>query len=179
MHLSTRYCYRYIFSEIRYYHRSIVGLNGGDKLFQYVSKPSIKKPVPAWTRLANKIKDTELATDFSRAMHLEELRKVYDPEMEIGKLEDELQEEIASALGKTGRHCRAYFSLLEKLQLKYDKESNIDSKRLIASSFNEVRELAMDARRNLIIHRQAAGFTYQNHRIVEQEYPLPSKIPVK
>lgn len=85
-------CYRLISKRTLY--------QGDQKLRDYVSKPPVKKQEAAWTRLAHKIQDLDLKTDFSKEKHLEQLRTVYDPKDAITKLEDELQEEIASSLGK-------------------------------------------------------------------------------
>lgn len=151
---------------------------GDDKLRSYVSKPIPTKPDPTWTRLAHKIKDVELETEFSKNKHLEQLRTVYDPQEAIAKLEDEIQEEIASSLGKTGGKCQLYFTMLKRLAVKYENSTDIPSKNRVALLFNDVRTIARASRRDLIIHRQAAGFTFQNHRIVESEFPLPAKLPI-
>lgn len=171
---ATRVCYLYARAQCRYASDASI-----DKLRKYVSKPeSLSKPVPAYTRLATKIQDTELETNFSNVKHLEQLRTVYNPLDALGKLEEEIAEEIASALGKTGGKCTVYFSMLRKIQLKYEAlPAAHKDKGETARLFNEVRALAREARRDLIIHRQAAGFTFQNHQIVETEFPLPPKLP--
>ena len=68
--------------------------------------------------------------------------------------------------------------MLKRLTTKYEKSADIPSKNRVAVLFNDVRTLARESRRDLIIHRQAAGFTFQNHRIVESEFPLPPKLPI-
>ena len=39
--------------------------------------------------------------------------------------------------------------------------------------YDDMRRIAAKAREDLIIHRQAIGFTYRNQAIVEEEFPLP------
>jgi len=148
-----------------------------DKLRQYTANVPSSKPIPAWNRLANNIKDVDMGTTFSDQKHIEKLRVSFDPCDSISRLEDELMEEMANALGKTGRKCDVLFKLLVKLKIKYDIiDENDSEKNILATHFNEVRRLATDARRDLIIHRQCCGFTWQNHKIIMEEYPLPDKM---
>lgn len=150
-----------------------------EKLLEYTVNVPVSRPAPVWNRLANKIKDVDLETTFSDQNHLEKLRVSHDPCDTISKLEEELVEEMANALGKTGRKCAELFKVLDRLQAKYDGSSMRLEKNVLAVQFNEVRKLAESARRDLIIHRQCCGFTWQNHHIIMKEYPLPPKLEIK
>ena len=96
----------------------------------------------------------------------------------------ELQEEMAVALGKTGDKCVYYFKLLDRAHEEYLIKTDGDEKhcysleeRIVAvQTFNVIRQEADAARRNLIIHRQAIGFYWNNHKIIENQFPLPPKL---
>ena len=151
--------------------------SGDSKLMAYVAKPPSPKPKPAWNRLAHKIKgeggDNENLFGMNEN-HIELLRESFDRRDPVLKLEDELAEEMAAALGRTGRKCQYLFDLLAQGETRFAStaEGSVEQKE-IGRAFNEVRVLAREARRNLIIHRQAVGFSYRNHHIVEEEFPLP------
>ena len=71
--------------------------------------------------------------------------------------------------------CTYLFKELLKLDTKIVNTHNGREKEALIDLFNEVRELALQAREDLIIHRQAVGFTFQNQKLVEDEFPLPGK----
>ena len=58
------------------------------------------------------------------------------------------------------------------------RSSPLRDRRAAAKAFNICIREADDARRELIIHRQACGFTYQNHQIVAERFPLPELVRV-
>ena len=47
-----------------------------------------------------------------------------------------------------------------------------------AKHFNQVREQAVQARWELIVHRQAVGFIVNNHSYVMKQYPIAEAIPI-
>ena len=156
-----------------------------DKLWSYVAKAPAKKAEPAWHRLAYRIKNN---TDVSAASHkhIETLKESgFDENDSIGKLEHELQEEIACALGRTGAKCNLYFSILRSIDEEIeelmnekvydDPESLKERLTTLFSDFNEVQFLASKAIEYLKIHRQAVGFTYNNHQFVQKQFPLPKR----
>ena len=133
------------------------GYGSDDKFASYVAKPPQTKKEPAWHRLAKDIKnfDTDNLTA-AKVRHLSEIRKSYDPHDTIPKLEEEIQGEIAYALSKTGSKVTILFRELKKLDEAIENAYGEEKAKLI-DLFNEVRQMAYDARRDLIIHRQAVG----------------------
>lgn len=166
------------------------------KLIEYAAKPPSTNQ-PAWTRIAYKlVEGPSIGGEVSSPdqKHLDGIRKGYDIEDSIGKLELELMEEIAGALGKTGDKCVYYFRELKRAKAAFDAcpspssftassssssfSSALIQRRTAANEFNSIRRLAEDARRDLIIHRQACGFTSNNFKIVDEVFPLPPPILV-
>ncbi len=197
-------------------------LRSFSKLIEYAAKPP-STHVPAWTRLSQKIKapsgqQQQLQQQQSPdGKHIENLQRSgrFDIEDSLGKLEEELMEEIAGALGKTGDKCVWHFKEMNKAKLAWEKAvcspaqvqhhsvslptfafpvfmpsrtpslapspspslSTLERQK-IAQQFNQARQLFEDARRELIIHRQACGFTANNYQIVEEIFPLPAPLLV-
>ena len=159
-------CIRRRFGELRlesFLYRSFISFGRGgsygsdDKFASYVAKPPQTKKEPAWHRLAKDIKNFD-ADNLTAAQvrHLGEIRKGYDPHDTIPKLEEEIQGEIAYALSKTGSKVTMLFRELHKLDEAIENAYGEEKAKLI-DLFNEVRQMAYDARRDLIIHRQAVG----------------------
>ena len=144
------------------------------KLLEYIAKPPSKSE-PAWSRLANKIK----SSDEDRIVQKFEMNinDICDRRDHVAKIEDELREEMAKALGKTGRKCVYAFDLLRKAEQQCINARNRPSEeyQYAVKTYNEVREFAENARTELIIHRQAIGLTWRNQKIVEEEFPLPPR----
>lgn len=154
-----------------------------------MAKAPAKKAEPAWHRLAYRIKNNN---DVSAASHkhIETLKDAgFDENDSIGKLEHELQEEIACALGRTGQKCNLYLSILRSIdeeieELCGDTNEEVEyndvdllKERLtvLYADFNEVQHLASKAIEYLKIHRQAVGFTFRNHEFVNKSFPLPKR----
>ena len=130
---------------------------GEDKFASYVARPPQAKTEPAWHRLAKDIKNFDTDNlSAAQVRHLSEIRKGYDPHDTIPKLEEEIQGEIAYALSKTGSKVTILFRELHKLDEAVENAHGNEKAKLI-KLFNEVRQMAYDARRDLIIHRQAVG----------------------
>jgi len=51
-------------------------------------------------------------------------------------------------------------------------------RRRSAEAYNRHRASALQARWELIVHRQAVGFTVNNHGYVLESYPIPDALPV-
>lgn len=149
------------------------------KLRQYVGRaPSAIGKEPSWRRLAEAIKCENVETRFKDEVRV----RISNPADHVAKIEEEIQEEMAKALGSTGAKCRYYFSLLanidEECRCAEANGESLDIRIGKVRKFNEVRLLAEAARSELIIHRQAIGFTWRNQKIVEEEFPLPLKKPI-
>ena len=153
-------------------------LSNSSKLNEYFSRKvtvaTIKKEKP-WERLACKIKDKNIDSK-----HSDNFKRVYNPEENLVKLQDEICEEMADSLARTGRKVNYYFNIMKKLDdrcnqdLKDSKISmTVKRENIIAlnSSIDEFEQI----RDELIIHRQSLGFTWKNQEIVEQEFPISLK----
>ena len=176
--------------------RGALPLRNFSKLLDYavqtptISSNSVKRE-NSWERLAHKIKGIQ--TDREKALgiktdanapdkqYVKSLQREFSVEDSLGKLEDELQEEMAYALGKTGEKVMQTFRHLKETQCLFHSccdPSNglpLRDKRDAVAAYNEAITAADDARRELIIHRQACGFTYNNHTIISEAFPIPSK----
>lgn len=155
------------------------GLFVCSKLLEYCARPP-RKQEPSWKTLAAKLKSGTDSDDRSRDSYIDKMKPMYDVSDSIAKLEDELQEEMAVALGKTGDKTCYYFKLHQRAHEEFllltSKEASLDERLKACRTFNVIRAEAEAARRNLIIHRQAIGFYWRNHSIVEEKFPLLPKV---
>lgn len=149
------------------------GSSSGSKLYEYVAKAPTQEASSPWKRLAEQIKDG------GDSIYLARLSQSYDKRDHIEKIEDEIREEMAQALGRAGSKCDYMFLLLERLGKQYDEATDVLTKRELAVKFNSQRDIAMKAREDLAIHRQAAGLRVKNQHIVEEFWPLPNPKPTK
>ena len=154
----------------------------GSKLLEYVARAP-KKHEATWSTLAKKLKGhTDLVSPDGK--HVDKLKKqgVYSVEDSIGKLEEELQEEMAYALGRTGDKLEHAYQLMqlshERYHLAVENKEELAKRQLAAETFNALRMAADTRRRDLIIQRQAVGFYWRNHQIITDHYPIPNKIRV-
>ena len=133
------------------------------------------------TRLAKKVKGTEEVTkDSAESKHICDIKKNVDLHDTIGKIEDELREEMAKSLGRTGLKMQFSMQQMNEAKALLDKvfsdaSSTDDDKTKAVKLFNESRDFAYKTRIELIIHRQSIGLTWNNESIVEAEFPIPDK----
>jgi hypothetical protein len=154
----------------------------GSKLLEYMARAP-KKAEASWRTLAQKLKAAPDLTSLE-GKHIDKIKKqgVYSVEDSVGKLEEELQEEMAQALGRTGDKLEYVFKLMKLAQKSYYKSiensEELIKRQLAAETFNTLREEVDTRRRDLIIQRQAVGFYWRNHQIITDHYPIPNKIRV-
>lgn len=216
--------------------------DSGPSLSSYVAKAPTKD-LPSWKRLAELIKDGDADSPIVDSVYMARLRTTHDVRDHVEKIEEEILEEMASALGRTGDKCNYHFLLLEQQGIKCDQamkvvyeevlklkafsvcqlkeqckslnlpisgtkftlirnimnpikkkktknaqvtssEPNSHNKKFKTSydllveevsEFNRLRHEAENARRELIIHRQAIGFQTGNYSAIEKAWPLPSR----
>ena len=158
-------------------------------LASYVAKAPTKGE-PAWKRMAQQIKDGggDIGPqEADESVYAARLRASHDHRDAVEKIEDELMEEMAGALGRSGIKCDLHFLLLER-QGKLCDELGVKAREAhtgqvalqeSVAEFNRLRREAEGARRDLIIHRQAVGFQQANYTFVESKWPLPPKREVK
>lgn len=115
----------------------------------------------------------------TESVYAARLRAAHDPRDNIQKIEEEVMEEMAGALGRTADKANYKFLVLERKGQEVDalveaKANSAEIEKAIGD-FNRLRDDAEDARRELMIHRQALGFKTGNHALVSDMWPLPPK----
>lgn len=126
----------------------------------------------------------EITKDSADSKHIGDIKKNIDLQDTIGKIEDELREEMAKSLGRTG--LKMQFSMQQMNEAKFlldkilcDASSTHEDKINAVEVFNKSREFAYKTRIELIIHRQSIGLTWNNESIVETEFPIPDYVDYK
>ena len=141
------------------------------KFMQYAARPP-KKDVPSWKNLAATLKDEQ-----SDSPYLARIRRdVVDMKDHVERIEEEVLEEMSAALGRTATRCDYKFFMLDKAKEKVDAAAHRSQRRAAIEAFNAARLEAEEARRALLIHRQAIGFRTQNYQEVSKFWPLPKKM---
>jgi hypothetical protein len=92
----------------------------------------------------------------------------------FGRIERELQEERASALGRIGRTLQGLIARLESLQAALERAPASERDRLIVP-YRETWERAKTYRWYLEVQREAIGL--RRHERLDEMYPLPGRRP--
>ncbi len=126
----------------------------------------------------------EVAKDSAGSKHIDDIKKNVDLQDTIGKIEDELREEMAKSLGRTGIKMQFGMQRMNEAKLLLDKifsdaKSTHEDKVNAVELFNKSRDFAYRTRIELIIHRQSIGLTWNNENIVETEFPIPDYVDYK
>lgn len=139
-----------------------------------------------WERQAVVVKDTEN----EKSKYLETIRAEHDPSLHLKTIEDELLGTIGKALGKQGdkiayaMHCMKkeytkYEQILQQIQQNNTTNPTLQKQLIaIAEQYNNYRKNAIQARWELLVHRQACGFTVNNHKVVYENYPIMEAIVI-
>ncbi|MFT3924005.1 MAG: hypothetical protein QM778_15835 [Myxococcales bacterium] len=127
---------------------------------------------PAWQRLAN-----ELAQQGVESAYLERIRRRVDPEQELRSLEHEIAGEVARALGATEDKLNLALAELDlrahELALARRGAPGASALDAAIERFNRQREEAERRRRDLVIHREAAGF--RRNQVIYDNFPIPPR----
>ena len=114
--------------------------------------------------------------------YLERVRsELVDPALQIKTIEDELCAAIGKALGRQGEKVQfairemtdAHARYRERIHAK-DYEEALKS----AHHHNEARKRSIKARWELLVHRQAVGFTVDNYTVVHTTFPIGGALPL-
>ena len=140
-----------------------------------VTGPSEK--LKSWESGARAIKNTKVENQY-----LDHIRDIHDPSLHIKTLEDELKGTIGQALGKQGEKILTALRLVHEERQNYEKlleEHGATSTKVMESArqHNEYRKRCVQARWELIVHRQAVGFIVGNHKFVMNKFPIPDALP--
>jgi len=169
----TALCFkRVVSSMVRAYTFRNIAKNASQRYF--ASNGSIGTPRPAtatWERSAVRVKNT----DGESNPYMDLIRDTHDPSMHLKTIEDELKGTIGKALGKQAEKIFYYVSLMKK---EFDRHQASEENRLMAAqAYNKYRKQAIQARWELLVHRQAAGFIINNHKYVMEHYPIAEALP--
>ena len=128
-----------------------------------------------WKKLA-----AELAEYGVESAYLSRVKAVVDPEQSLEALENEIAGEIARALGRTEEHLLLALAELELHQARYDRAAARGASHAelsgLAEAFNAQRRQAEARLRDLVIHREAAGF--RRNAPLYELYPIPPRLTV-
>lgn len=122
---------------------------------------------PAWKSLVEQLVD-----EGRKSPYLERLRAQYDVSAGRESLERELLREMASALGRAEAKVNVALLQLELAAERADARGDRES----IEAFNAQRERALQARRELLIHRDALRFPRDPR--FEERYPIPPRRPL-
>lgn len=143
------------------------------------------KSSAVWERMAVAVKYSEKE---SNNTYLNTIRATHDPTLELKTVEDELKGTIGKALGRQGHKILHAKQLMERelerynsLILTHSSTNNANFHPDVINSarnYNEYRKQALQARWELTVQRQAAGFIVNNHNYVTEQYPINAALPV-
>ncbi|MFK7989888.1 MAG: hypothetical protein AB8I08_27965 [Sandaracinaceae bacterium] len=122
---------------------------------------------PVWKSLVDQLVDEGYESEY-----LTRLRETYDVQAPRESIEREILQEMAAALGRTEMKVNVKLLELEILGKRLESRPG----RASALAYNQKRDEALRARRDLLIHRDALHF--RRDRQLEQRYPVPSAVPV-
>lgn len=132
-----------------------------------------------WERSAKLVKNTDATSN----QYLDKIRsETVDPALQLKTIEDELCGAIGKALGKQGDKILNAIREMKDHELQYNQfmsEESFHEAIDFAHRYNDARERAIKARWELLVHRQAVGFTVGNHRYVHNAFRIPDPLPVE
>ena len=121
-----------------------------------------------WTRLVRELKDSGYESPY-----LDRLRARLDPAEAFARLEAEIVQEMAQALGRTGERLDYALLRLELAARAIEQAPDEAERAARTRAFNTLRAEALEARRNLLIHREAIGI--RRNKVLDELYPIPPK----
>jgi len=121
-----------------------------------------------WRTLVRELKDSGYESPY-----LDRLRARLDPAEAVSRLEAEIVQEMAQALGRTEDKLNYALLRVELAGRALDAAPDDAARLDLVAAFNARRAEAIDARRNLAIHREAIGI--RRNRVLEEIYPIPPK----
>ena len=121
-----------------------------------------------WSKLVRELKDTGYQSPY-----LDRLRAKLDPAEAVAQLETEIVQEMAHALGRTEDKLNYALLRLELAAREIDAAPDELERYERVRTFNLLRGEALDARRNLLIHREAIGI--RRNKLLDELYPIPPR----
>jgi len=121
-----------------------------------------------WQRLAR-----ELRADGFESPYLDRLEERVDVEAAQDRLETEIVQEMACALGRAEEKLLVALVHVEVAARDLDRARDDDERTAALARFNERRDAAWQARHELLIHREAIGI--RRNQVLETLYPVPPR----
>ena len=140
--------------------------------------PNNTNNLKSWERGARLVKDTRVENTY-----LEHIRASHDPSLHVKTIEDELKGTIGKALGKQGDKVKTYLKAMDQARQQYElllRDHEITDQKVVetAKKYNAYRKSCLHARWELLVHRQAVGFTVGNHKHVVETFPIGDPLPI-
>jgi hypothetical protein len=123
---------------------------------------------PPWKGLVLALQDQGYESPY-----LDRLRRRLDPEQAQATLEQEIVQEIAAALGRSAAKLDLALLRLELAGRDLDAVTDDTERAACAARFDALRTQALQARHELLIHREAVGI--RRNDILETLYPIPPR----
>jgi hypothetical protein len=123
---------------------------------------------PPWKGLVRALQDRGYESPY-----LDRLRRRLDPEQAQATLEQEIVQEIAAALGRAAAKLDHALLRLELAGKDLDAATDDAERAECAARFEELRGQALQARHELLIHREAVGI--RRNEILDALYPIPRR----
>ena len=89
----------------------------------------------------------------------------------LQRTEKEILAEKAATLGRAGERLEAALALAAERRRALEQAPDASARDEALARYRQARARALDARRTLIIQREAIGL--RTHRVVDQQYPEP------
>lgn len=127
----------------------------------------MRRPAP-WKTLV-----TELTDSGYQSPYLDRLRQRLDVEQAHATLEQEIVAEIAAALGRTAAKLDHALLRLEVAGRELGRAADPAACAEAAARFETLRRDALQARHELLIHREAVGI--RRNELLGTLYPIPPR----
>jgi len=127
-------------------------------------------PARRWEKLVRDLSQTGYESEY-----LDRLRARVDVEQALEDLETEIIRETAAALGRAAEKVDYAMLRLELANRDLERAANRAEWLRAVARFNTIREEALEARHELIVHREVVGFR-RDAGAVEALYPIPAAI---
>ena len=92
----------------------------------------------------------------------------------LRRTEEEIRAEKAATLGRAGERLEAALAAAEEIRRALEAATEPPALERLSVEYEAARQRALDARRVLIIQREAIGL--RNHRVVDQRFPEPPRL---
>lgn len=129
-----------------------------------------------WERSAKLVKNTDRKNPY-----LDKIRaETVDPSLQLKTIEDELCGAIGKALGRQGEKVLFAICEMKEEHAKYEdciRSRDFNAALKYADRYTQSRKRALKARWELLVHRQAVGFTTENHNVVHSTFPIWDALP--